>query len=531
MLSEMRGAEAEAPPYPTIGAALQAQAGQRPRARALSFPQAHQAFTFSQWHDEAVRVAHALRAVGVAPGEHVALLAENRIEWPVVQAAVALCGAVLVPVNTHFERDELCYVLGHCQTRVLFLSARFRSHAYLETVQALRPELPHLQHLVVLDGPRPGCIDYRSMQGAQAPLPAVAPAAIAGVLYTSGTTGFPKGTLLSHRAMLFDAWQVTKRLGVVEGDRWTSMIPLFHCAGCIMAVLGSLQRGGCYVGVAGFTPECMFSTIEAERCTVFSAVPTAYLAMHEHPARKAYDLSSLRTGTCGGADANPAVLRACARDFPMPYLVNLYGQTESATAIATPSFDDEDRFDTVGPVLDGCELRITGPESRAVLALGEIGQIEVRGPMVMHGYHAEPEATAATIDAHGWMQSGDLGYITERGKLCLAGGRLRDMIIRGGENLYPVEIENHLMAHPAVRQAAVFGVPDRYYGEVPAAALTLREPIDADGLRAHCAGRLARFKIPARWFLIDAFPQTASGKIRKVALQAQVADGALQELR
>lgn len=517
-------------PWPNIGAALQAQAECRSDSQALRFPETDRAYTFNAWYAEAARVARALMALGVRPGEHVALLAENRIEWPVVAVATALCGAVLVPLNTHLASDDLHYVLNHSGARVLFLSRQFRSHDWLESVRALRPRLQGLAHLVVLDGAEPDCIDYRTMEGAVAEFPSVAPDDIAGLLYTSGTTGFPKGALLSHRAMLFDAWQVSARLGISACDRWTSMIPLFHCAGCIMAMLGSMQRGGCYVGVAGFSPEGIFKVIEVESCTVFSAVPTAYLAMHEHPARPNYDLSSLRTGSCGGADANPDLLRACARDFPMPHLCNLYGQTESATVIAAPSFDDEDRFDTVGRVLDGCELRITTPDSRLPLPQGEIGQIEARGPMTMSGYYANPEATAETIDRDGWMQTGDLGYLTECGKLCIAGGRLRDMIIRGGENIYPVEIENRLMSHPAVQQVAVFGVPERYYGEVPVAAVSLCETATAGDLNHYCEGHLARFKIPARWYLLEEFPQTASGKIRKVALRALCDEGKLREL-
>jgi fatty-acyl-CoA synthase len=517
-------------PFATIGAALRAQAHARPDAPAILFPESGARLTYRDWWREAQRVAGGLCAMGVRPGDHVALLAQNRVEWPVVQAAVALCGAVLVPVNTHFLGDDLGYVLRHSRARVLILSNRFRSNDYLANVRRLRPQLPALEHVVVLDEPQEDALAWADLAGPAPDGERAGPEAVAALLYTSGTTGFPKGALLSHRAMLFCAWQVTRRLAIDGNDRWTSFIPLFHCAGCIMAMLGVLQRGACYVGVAAFDPVAMFRVIEQQRCTVLSGVPTSYLAMLEHPARGDFDLSSLRTGTCGGANAHADMLRACARDFPIPHLANVYGQTETATIVTCPAFDDPQRFDTVGPVLDACELRITHPATGAALAQGEIGQVETRGPMVMDGYFEAPEATAETLAADGWLRTGDLGYLTADGRLCIAGGRLRDLIIRGGENIYPAEVENRIVAHPAVSDAAVFAVPDRYYGEVPAAALVLAGQTTAAELDAHCRESLARFKVPARWYVVEAFPKTASGKIRKVALQQDAAEGTLTEL-
>jgi fatty-acyl-CoA synthase len=285
-------------------------------------------------------------------------------------------------------------------------------------------------------------------------LPRVESTAPAALLYTSGTTGRPKGALLTHRAMLGNAWQTAQRLGFRAGDRYTSIIPLFHCAGCILGLLGSLQTGATYVGVPAFDPEALFRVIEAERCTLMSGVPTSYLAMLRHPARTRYDLSSLRAGTCGGADANPEVLAECARAFPMPGLSQVYGQTEAATLISCPRYDDPERFVTAGPPLPGHEVRITDPATGAVLPPGQIGQIEARGAMVMLGYYNKPEETAETIDEKGWLHSGDLGFLTPEGRVVIAGGRLRDMIIRGGENIYPVEIEQVLAGHPAVAEAA-----------------------------------------------------------------------------
>ena len=360
--------------------------------------------------------------------------------------------------------------------------------------------------------------------------PEIAGGDIATLLYTSGTTGFPKGALLSHESMLANSWGTSQRLRCSAGDRWTSIIPLFHCAGCVLNLLGSLQSGAAYVGVPGFDPLTMFKIIESERCTMLSGVPTAFVAMLDHPERKNFDISSLRSGSCGGADADPEKLQACAIEFPMPRLAQVYGQTESSTVVTCPSDDDEDRFATAGVALPGYEMRIVDPANGEVLPAGQIGQIQARGIMVMQGYYNKPAETAETISADGWLSTGDLGYLRDDGHLVVAGGRLRDMIIRGGENIYPAEIENLLRSHPGVSEIAVFGLPDAYYGETVAAAVALRADADAASLAAFCAGRIAKFKIPTQFFRIATFPQTASGKIRKSALRELAAAGALEPL-
>ncbi len=521
-------------PYPTPGAALAAAARERGAAEALAFPDAGLRLSFAEWHDAATALARALIGLGLGPGDPIALLAENRLEWPLVQLAVARMGGVLVPLNSHYRQQDLAYALRQSAARAVFLSPRFRSNAYLDMVRALEPDLPALETVIGFDAAHPGCLSYAELvrRGAAeaCALPEVAPDDIAALLYTSGTTGTPKGALLSHRAMMGNAWGAAQRLRVAPGERWTSIIPLFHCAGCIMTLLGSLQSGACYVGVPAFDPEAMFRVIDGARCTVLSGVPTSYLAMLEHPARGRYDLSSLRTGTCGGADADPAVLEACARDFPMPQLCQVYGQTESATLVTCSAVDDAERLRSAGPPLPGYEVRITDPATRAPLAPGRIGQIEARGPMVMRGYYAMPEATAACLDAEGWLQTGDLGRLDSAGRLVLEGGRLRDMIIRGGENVYPAEVEAVLGAHRAVAEAAVFALPDRYYGEIVAAALRLSAEVTAEALRAHCARRIARFKVPEAWFAVADFPATASGKIQKYRLRELAAENALEAL-
>ncbi|MBI2720049.1 MAG: AMP-binding protein [Rhizobiales bacterium] len=494
--------------------ALEHAAGTWPAEDALVFPHQQARLTFRQWHDETLALAGALAARDLHRGDHIALLAENRAEWPVVQMACAALGAVFVPLNTHYRKDDLAYALKQSDAKALICSTSYRSNPYLDNVTALRPQLPLLAHVFTLEQ------DYPRLVGeAHAFNPAATEsAAVAALLYTSGTTGFPKGALLSHRAMMMDAHGAATRLGLVASDRWTSIIPLFHCAGCIMNILGSLQFGATYVGVPSFDAEGMFKVIEDERCTCLSGVPTSYLAMLDHPARKNYDLSSLRAGTCGGADCNPEILRRCAVEFPMPGLCQVYGQTEGATLFSCPRFDDPQRFDTAGEILPGYKIRIVDPQTLAPLPAGTIGEIQARGPMVMEGYYNKPEETAETI-VDGWLRSGDLGYLTGDGHLAVAGGRLRDMIIRGAENIYPAEIENVLQGHPAVTEIAVFALKDGYYGETVAAAVKLTGEITAAELRDFCAERIARFKVPATLYRITQFPLTPSGKIRKVELR------------
>ncbi len=497
-----------------------------PEAEALVFPHQRARLTFKQYHEAALALAGALSARGLKAGDHIALLAENRVEWAVVQMACAAMAAVFVPLNTHYRRDDLAFALKQSDARALICSTSFRSSPYLEMVTALRPELPLLEHVFTLER------DYPEMTGeVHAFMPATAdPTAVAALLYTSGTTGFPKGAMLSHRAMMMVARSTAERLGLEAGDRWTSIIPLFHCAGCILNLLGCLQSAAAYVGVPGFDPESMFGIIESERCTVLSGVPTSYLAMLDHPVRNKHDLSSLRTGTCGGADCNPDVLRRCAQDFPMPGLRQVYGQTEGATLFVCPYADDPLRWETAGTALPGYELRIADPVTLEPRVTGEIGEIQARGAMVMEGYYKRPEETAETIIGDGWLRTGDLGYFTDDRHLVIAGGRLRDMIIRGAENIYPAEIENVMQLHEAVAAVAVFGIPDQYYGEIVVAAVKPASQVSSAELQQHCASRIARFKVPTVIFRVDGFPLTPSGKVRKVELRQWVADKRMEQL-
>lgn len=520
-------------PFGTAGHALAVQASSRGGEDGLVFPLSGGTLSFAAWDAAATALARAFLDHGLEPGDHLALLAENRVEWPVVQVAASRAGLVLVPLNTHYRQDDLAFTLEQSRSRAIVLSPRFRSNDYLATLTALRPRLARLETVILLDGEAEGCFGYGALieEGRRStrPLPETKAEDLAALLYTSGTTGLPKGALLSHGAMLANAFGSASRLSIGPGDRWTSIIPLFHCAGCIMNLLGCLQAGATYVGVPAFDPVAMFGIVERERCTALSGVPTSYVAMLEHPRRGDFDLSSLRTGTCGGADADPALLRRCAEEFPQPGLCQVYGQTESGTLVACPEASDPERFATVGFPLPGFDVRITD-SAGAVLGAGQVGQVEARGPMIMRGYHLDAAATAETVTPDGWLKTGDLGSVQADGRLVMAGGRLRDMIIRGGENIYPVEIENILATHPAIAESAVFGVRDAYYGEIVAAAVRLKAPAEAADLVAFLGERIARFKVPAAFFALERFPLTASGKIRKTELRALHTAGELEPL-
>ncbi|WP_202900007.1 class I adenylate-forming enzyme family protein [Acidovorax sp. JHL-9] len=488
------------------------------------FPLANKRLSFSQWLDQAERLAQALRRMGIGEGDTVALWAENRVEWAVTQAALAGIGAVLVPINTHFREKDLCFVLKHSQAKAILFSQRFRSSNYLNMIVSQRPQAPALKHVICFDPVE--CQDVLAYgqlieDRGDAFVPTQASAAAMGsVQYTSGTTGQPKGAALSFGGMMLNAAASARRLKLTHEDRWTSIIPLFHCAGCIMNLMGCLTQGAAYVGVPAFDAQDMFRIIESERCTLLTGVPTSYLSMLQHPERPSYNLGSLRAGTCGGSDCDPGVLARCAANFPIPGLVQVYGQTEASTLIALDEPDSPFRWETSGLPLEGMELRIAHPETRACVAPMELGQIEVKGPMVMMEYLHQPEATSKTIDDQGWMQTGDLGYLRTDGRVVVAGGRLRDMIIRGGENIYPVEVENLLREHPAVAEVAVFGLPDTYYGETVAAAISLRAPAMTADLKAFLTGKVAAFKHPIRYFQVTEWPMTSSGKIKKRDLQA-----------
>ena len=511
--------------------ALAAAAAHSPEKEAFIFPEG--ALSFGDWNNKSTSLAKALLDLGFSPGENIAILAQNSIHWPIVQLAVAKAGMVLVPLNTYYKVDDLAYALGHSEARAVFFTPAFRTNKYLDLVREAAEQSKYLRRKIVIGGRADGCLSIEDLitEGttSHTSLSPIHGKDDAAIIYTSGTTGFPKGAMLTHEGVMADGRAVFSRLKIGSDDRITSIVPMFHSASFCVAIPGCLAVGATFLGLEAFDAVEMFNIIERYRATVHIAVPTSLRMMLEHPRRSDFDLSSLRVGTCGGADVEPELLRRCAVEFPIPGLVQAYGLTESTGLAFCPEPDDPDRFETAGRPLPEYSVRIVDAESGAILSHDAIGEVQIKSPSIMRCYFANEGETRKTIDADGWLKTGDLGQIRKDGKLVLSGGRLKDMIIRGGENIYPAEVERILLSHPAVSEVAVFGIKDDHFGEIVAAAVRGGK-VTAAELGDHCASRIAKYKIPARYFRAAAFPLTPSGKIRKVALKELVADGKLDKL-
>jgi fatty-acyl-CoA synthase len=517
--------------FDTPVTALAAVARHGPDKDAFVFPEG--TLSFGEWNDRSTALAKALLDTGFTPGDNIALLAQNSIHWPIVQLAVAKAGMVLVPLNTYYKLEDLTYALAHSQARAVFFTPAFKTNNYLELVQEAGKQSEDLRSKIVIGGQADGCLSITDLIAAGATsstaLPIVQGEDDAAIIYTSGTTGFPKGAMLTHQGVMADGRAVFSRLKVGSDDRITSIVPMFHSASFCVAIPGCLTVGATFLGLEAFDAVEMLEVIERHRATVHIAVPTSLRIMLEHPRRNEFDLSSLRVGTCGGADVEPELLRRCAVEFPIPGLVQVYGLTESTGLACCPEPDDPDRFETAGPPLSDYSVRIADPESGTILGHDAIGEVQIKSHAIMHGYFANDGETRKAIDADGWLKTGDLGQVRRDGKLVLSGGRLKDMIIRGGENIYPAEVERVLLSHPAVSEIAVFGIKDDHFGEIVAAAVRGGN-VTAAELADYCAGRIAKYKVPAKYFRTESFPLTPSGKIRKVALREMVADGKLDGL-
>jgi fatty-acyl-CoA synthase len=482
---------------------------------------ARRRWTYAQLLDESERAARALLG-RFAVGDHVAVWAPNIPEWVVLEFAAALAGMVLVTVNPAFKPAELAYVLRQSKARGLFLTPEFRGNPTARSLQQVRGELPELREVVsfaewdaFLESGDPAAV-----------LPRPTPLDVVQIQYTSGTTGFPKGAMLRHRGIVNNARLTLERADVPEGGAWVNPMPLFHTGGCVLGALGCLWLRGTHVLLVAFDPALALEMAETERAVMMGAVPTMQIAMLEAYERAPRDLSSLLR-LIGGGSVMPAPLVQRVEETFGVRFCNVYGQTE-CSPVATmigPEDSLQDKADNVGRALPHTEVRIVDPSSGAPVPAGVVGEICTRGYHVMLGYHDNEEATAEAIDAEGWLHTGDLGSMDERG-YCKVEGRLKDMIIRGGENIYAREIEDTLFRHPAVAEAAVVGVPDERWGEQVAAFVRRNhDDVTAGELHAFCRESLAAYKAPTRWVFLDAFPLTASGKVQKFVLRQRLVDG------
>ncbi len=450
------------------------------------------------------------------PGERVAIWAQNLAEWVVAEFALALAGLPIVTVNPNLGPQEAAYILRQSGAAAVIASTAYRGRDLAEAARSIQAECPDLREIVPVDEFGASIATGRSLD---TPLPPVGSGDLAMIQYTSGTTGFPKGAMLHHRGLVTNGFHTADRNGARPGDTLLGVMPLFHTGGSVLAVLGAVSTAGTLALVEEFEPGHMLDAIEQYRCNTISGVPTMLVALLEHPSYGERDLSSVKVVTSGGSTVPAALVERLERDIGAPFTI-VFGQTELSPVCTMTQPDDsvEDKANTLGRPMPHLEIKIVDVDG-ATVPHGEAGELCARGYSVMLGYNDNPDATAETIDADGWLHTGDLCAMDERGYFTIV-GRLKDMIIRGGENVYPREIEEVLFRHPAVADVAVVGLPDDKWGEVVAAFIRRADPESPTvaELREYVRAHLAAHKTPVRWFAVDAFPLTGSGKVQKFRL-------------
>jgi fatty-acyl-CoA synthase len=525
----------------TVGALLSALAHDQPEREALVYSHAGLRWTFRELNDEARHVARGLMAHGVRRGDHVALWATNVPEWIVLQFALAKIGAILVTVNTSLKGAEIEYLLTQNETSTLITIRGFRSVDYLNELRDVgvigdpdvrRRRFPHLQRVIFIGDDAPAeLLAYDAVRGdatrvSDADVDAAERAVdvddVINMQYTSGTTGFPKGVMLTSRNIVNNGYWLAQGLGFTPNDRLCLCVPLFHCFGCVIGVLGAYTHGACLCPVESFDARKVLETVERERCTALYGVPTMFLAELEDPEFHRFDLTSLRTGIMAGALCPEPLMRKVIDSMHLPELTIAYGLTETSPGLTQTPRDAslDERTQTVGKVMPEIELRVVDPVTGQDVAPGERGELWARGYVVMKGYYNMPEQTTAAITRDGWLRSGDQASIDDAGNVRIT-GRIKDLIIRGGENIAPKEVEDVLRQHPAVADVSVYGINSEFFGEEVAVAIRPQPgaAIDAPEVMRFCEQRLARFKVPRHLRIVDSFPMTASGKIQKFRLR------------
>ncbi|MFJ5302693.1 AMP-binding protein [Streptomyces sp. NPDC088350] len=514
----------------TIGANLDRTVAAWPDREALVDVPSGRRWTYAQFAADVDRLASALLASGVAKGDRVGIWAVNCAEWVLVQYATARIGAVMVNINPAYRTHEVEFVLKQAGISVLFASVSHKSSDYRAMVDQVRGACPELREVVYIGDPSWDALLSRSTGDAPPACAELSCDDAINIQYTSGTTGFPKGATLSHHNILNNGYFVGELIAYTEQDRICVPVPFYHCFGMVMGNLAATSHGACMViPAASFDPAATLKAVQQERCTSLYGVPTMFIAELNLPDFATYDLSSLRTGIMAGSPCPVEVMKRVVAEMHMAEVSICYGMTEtSPVSLQTRRDDDlEHRTGTVGRVLPHLEVKVVDPATGVTQPRGTAGELCTRGYSVMLGYWNEPEKTAEAIDAGRWMHTGDLAVIREDGYVEIV-GRIKDMIIRGGENIYPREIEEFLYTHPKIADVQVVGIPHERYGEEVLACVIPRDPGDPptlEELRGFCEGRLAHYKIPSALRIMDAFPMTVSGKVRKVELR----EGAVRE--
>jgi fatty-acyl-CoA synthase len=553
-LSQARGATDVPLIEQTLGDFFDAMVERQPGAEALVSVHQKLRYTYRELQAEANRLASALLQLGLAPGDRIGIWSHNNAQWLLMQLATAKVGLILVNINPAYRVAELEYALNKVGCKALVTMARFKTSDYLGMLRELAPEwehaqpgllesvtLPNLHTVAWIDEPgqgeeQPGLMRFSALLERGNPddprLAEVARTLKASdpinIQFTSGTTGFPKGATLTHRNILNNGFFIGEAMKLTPADRLCIPVPLYHCFGMVLGNLACLTHGATIVYPNdGFDPLAVLQTVQDEKCTGLHGVPTMFIAELDHPRFKEFDLSTLRTGIMAGSPCPIEVMRRVVGEMHLSEITIAYGMTETSPVSCQSSTDTplEKRVATVGLVQPHLEVKIVDPESGEIVAPGVSGELCTRGYSVMHGYWDDPARTAEAIDAEGWMHTGDLATMDAEGYVNIV-GRIKDMVIRGGENIYPREIEEFLYRHPKVQDVQVVGVPDSKYGEELCAWIIVKpgQTLDEDEIRAFCKGQIAHYKVPRYIRFVNEFPMTVTGKIQKFKIRDAMKD-------
>lgn len=534
----------------TIGAFFDGMAAQVPDNDALVSRHQNVRFSYRELQHEARRLASAMLALGLQPGDRIGIWSHNNAEWLLTQLATAYAGIILVNINPAYRVSELEYALNNVGCKALISMTGFKTSDYLEMIRTVAPEqatsqagglqaarLPALKTVIQLGSDAvPGMLRFADLiaggDAADPQLTAIGAGLRASdpinIQFTSGTTGFPKGATLTHRNILNNGFFIGEAMKLTAADRLCIPVPLYHCFGMVLGNLACLTHGAAIVYPNdGFEPLSVLQAVQEERCTGLHGVPTMFIAELDHPRFAEFDLSTLRTGIMAGSPCPIEVMKRVVRDMHLEQITIAYGMTETSPVSCQSMTDTplEKRVSTVGTVQPHLQVKIIDPESGAIMPIGSSGELCTHGYSVMHGYWGDADKTREAIDAEGWMHTGDLAVMDAEGYVNIV-GRMKDMVIRGGENIYPREIEEFLYRHPAVQDVQVVGVPDQKYGEELCAWIILRpgQSADEQAIRDFCQGQIAYYKVPRYIRFVDAFPMTITGKIQKFKIREAMKD-------
>jgi fatty-acyl-CoA synthase len=529
----------------TVGGLLSLVTERRPETDALVYADRGLRYSYKEFNEVVERCARALIALGLEKGDHVAVWGQNVPEWVTLQFATGKTGTVLVTINPAYKANELRYVLEQSDAAVLFLTEGVKDVNFVEILQRAVPDLaeaesgeieglPHLKNVVLIGdeaGSVPGLTPYREFVRGAEDVPeedlrrrqdSLSADEVINMQYTSGTTGFPKGVQLTHANIVKNAFHIGECMELGPEDRVCIPVPFFHCFGCVLGTLNTVTHEGTMVPVENFDAEAVLQAVHEERCTALLGVPTMFIAELEHPDFEQYDTSSLRTGIMAGSPCPIEVMKKVVNVMGASEITIAYGQTESSPVITQTRTDDpiELRVSTVGRKLPEVEVKIVDVETGEEAGTGEQGDLCTRGYHVMKGYYKMEDRTREVIDEDGWLHTGDLATIDDNGYVKIT-GRAKDMIIRGGENVYPREIEEFLYTHPEISDVQVYGVPDQRYGEQVAAAVIPKSgaSLTEEDVKEFCRENIAQYKVPGYVDFVEEYPMTASGKIQKYKLR------------